>query len=266
MSSARWSGPLHAAYRTLLQELDRAGGADPATPPCAPSAATMDALAARTGRPLTLAAGAIHFRPDPLCGTDYESTIARTACVPTRDQCWHDTFNALVWLRYPHIKAAMNARHCEARASAGAPGRGPVRDALTLFDEEGLALISDDAALLDALYAQRWREAMHDRRPALARATLHVIGHALLDKARMPFPGLCAKVLLLHADAAPLECAAFDLWLAGRIRAAAWPACPRDLRPLPVLGLPGMTPDNLHAGYFDDARQFRPARAAITGG
>jgi hypothetical protein len=140
-----------------------------------------------------------------------------------------------------------------------------VRDALTLFDEEGLVLISDDAAMLDALHAQRWREAMHERRPALERATLHVIGHALLDKARMPFVGLCAKVLLLHVDQAPIDRTAFDRWLAARIDRAEWPASPRDLRPLPVLGLPGMTPENLHAGYFDDARQFRPARAVATG-
>ncbi|WP_018411709.1 DUF3025 domain-containing protein [Methyloversatilis thermotolerans] len=263
MSSEPWSGPLHAAYGTLLQELELADVANPAAP--APSAATIDALAARIGRPLSAAGAPIHFRRDLPSAGDYESTIARTGGVSTRDHCWHDTFNALVWLRYPCIKAAMNARHCEVLATATGPGRGPVRDALTLFDEEGLVLISDDAALLDDLHAQRWREAMHGRRPALERATLHVIGHALLDKARMPFVGLCAKVLLLHADAAPLECAAFDLWLAGRIRAADWPASPRDLRPLPVLGLPGMTPENLHAGYFDDARQFRPARAVITG-
>lgn len=108
---------------------------------------------------------------------------------------------------------------------------------------------------------------MHQRRPALERARLHVIGHALLDKARVPHVGLCAKVLYLHADQMPgggadvaTDVAAFDRWLAARIEAGQWPATPRDLKPLPVLGLPGMTPDNVDPAYFDDARQFRPAR------
>ncbi|MET5020312.1 DUF3025 domain-containing protein, partial [Burkholderia pseudomallei] len=78
---------------------------------------------------------------------------------------------------------------------------------------------------------------MHQRRAALERARLHVIGHALMDKARAPHVGLCAKVLHLHVDELPggaadvlANVAAFDRWLASRIEAGQWPATPRDLK------------------------------------
>ena len=36
---------------------------------------------------------------------------------------------------------------------------------------------------------------------------------------------------------------------------------PRDFAPLPLLGMPGATPDNEFPAYYDDTRQFRPLRA-----
>ena len=36
-------------------------------------------------------------------GEPYESFVARTACVPTRENL-HDLFNGLVWLTYPQTK------------------------------------------------------------------------------------------------------------------------------------------------------------------
>jgi hypothetical protein len=164
-------------------------------------------------------------------------------------------------LRYPRIKAAMNARHRAEIAARPAGERGPVRDALTQFDEDGLVLVSDDAALIDALRSHRWRAALFERRRSVERATLHVIGHALMEKALAPHVGLCAKALYLHADEAPTDTGTLDDWLAARIADGRWPQSPRDLKPLPVLGLPGMTPANTDPAYFDDTRQFRPLPA-----
>ncbi|MDP2869982.1 MAG: DUF3025 domain-containing protein [Methyloversatilis sp.] len=232
----------------------------------APDAAWLDAQAARIGRPRTSTGHALTFSAAPPGDQPYESTIAGTGCVPTRDHNWHDTFNALVWLTFPRTKAAMNQCHVAQRAhrADGAGARGPVRDALTQFDEDGLVLVSDDSALLEAIRHHRWREAMFDRRSALESARVFVIGHALLDKARAPHIGLCARAHLvcsgqLGAAAADVSAARVDAWLAGQIDDGVWPRSPRDLQPLPVLGLPGMTADNTCATYFDDTRQFRPA-------
>lgn len=226
----------------------------------APAASCIDRLAAQRGRPLTLSGLPVSFVSADASG--YEARIAASGCVATRDHNWHDLFNALTWLNYPRIKAAMNARHCDEIARRPGGARGPVRDALTQFDEDGLVLVSDDMALIDALCGHRWREALFDRRASASRATLHVIGHALMEKAMSPHVGLCAKVLHLHADDLPAGHEVFDAWLAARIVDGRWPSGPRDLCPLPVLGLPGMTRDNTDAAYFDDTRQFRPLPAA----
>jgi hypothetical protein len=37
-------------------------------------------------------------------------------------------------------------------------------------------------------------------------------------------------------------------------------AKPKDFHPLPLLGIPGATPDNEFSTYYDDTRQFRPLR------
>jgi hypothetical protein len=252
------SGPLHGGLRHLLSAL----GTD------TPAPAAIDALAAVSGRPATCGGRSIFFSTPPADGFGYEARIAATGCVATRDGSRHDLFNALVWLTFPRVKAAMNRRHCDeaGRIAQSAAGRGPVRDALTQFDEDGLLLVSDDAALLDALRGHRWREAMWDRRGSLESARLFVFGHALMDKALAPHFGLCAKARYVHSEQLELSAsdvtpARVDAWLATQIADAIWPLSPLDLHPLPVLGLPGMTPDNESATYFDDVRQFRPLSA-----
>jgi hypothetical protein len=37
-------------------------------------------------------------------------------------------------------------------------------------------------------------------------------------------------------------------------------ARPRDFQPLPLLGIPGVTPDSEDPAYYDDTWQFRPGR------
>jgi hypothetical protein len=57
----------------------------------------------------------------------------------------HDLFNALAWMAYPRAKAMINAQHAailEERGEEEAKRRGPERDALTLFDEGGVAVLS----------------------------------------------------------------------------------------------------------------------------
>jgi hypothetical protein len=81
----------------------------------------------------------------------YELHIAQTGEVETRPENWHDLFNALAWIAYPRAKAAINAQHAaifEERGEAEAKRRSPERDALTLFDEGGVAVVSDDPGAL----------------------------------------------------------------------------------------------------------------------
>ncbi|MBI5259098.1 MAG: DUF3025 domain-containing protein [Burkholderiales bacterium] len=176
-------------------------------------------------------------------GEAYEAYIARTGCVPTRDNL-HDFFNGLVWLQAPALKLRLNALHADEIGRRGiGPERGALRDALTLFDENG-ALLEAPAVLRDALRARDWRAAFVAHRARWAEARLTLIGHALLEQlARAPRKPLTAHVLAGDALA----------W-----RAEHWRAKP--FSPLPVLGVPGWWPANEDPAFYDDAAVFRPPR------
>lgn len=193
----------------------------------------------------------------------YERHIFRTGCVPTRPGNWHDAFNALAWLRFPLAKAALNARHVQSQS--GATSRGPVRDAATLFDESGVIVAGADAALADALRGHRWRELFVARRGELARNLRFIVfGHAVYDQLRTPFCGLCGKALWIASPAEELASpdllAHLDAGLSSRFADPTFLASPRELWPLPMLGIPGVTDANLDPAYYDDERQFRPLR------
>lgn len=169
-------------------------------------------------------------------GEPYEAFVFRTGRVPTRDNL-HDLFNGLVWLAFPEPKAAINRRHADeiARHGIGAR-RGPVRDALTLLDENG-ALLDAPEPLFAALGARDWRALFVTHRALWRDARLVVVGHALLEKLVAPRKPITAHV-----------------W-----RAGAEPGTP-PFAPLPVLGVPGWWPDNENAVFYDDAEVFRPPR------
>ncbi|MCX7171962.1 MAG: DUF3025 domain-containing protein, partial [Proteobacteria bacterium] len=87
------------------------------------------------------------------------------------------------------------------------------------------------------------------------------------DMLRTPRLGLCGKALFLHVDDAWLatpaaqQLADVDARMAQRF-VGDMPAYvrPRDFHPLPLMGIPGVTPDNEYPEYYDDQRQFRPLR------
>ena len=110
------------------------------------------------GRPLRI----VRQGPKPVVFEEkYEARIFLRGELQVRKDHWHDYFNALVWLAFPRAKAALNARHYAAlreQHAAGAPNRGPLQDALTLFDEGGVVVASSDDRLLDLLWRWRWKE------------------------------------------------------------------------------------------------------------
>ena len=118
-------------------------------------------------------------------GTAYEQHIWDTRRVPTRDNL-HDFFNGLVWLQFPHTKRRLNQLQAQGIAADGVQAvRGPLRDAVTVFDENGALLQAPDA-LWDALRARDWQRLFIDLRPLWAAARLVLFGHALLEKLVFP--------------------------------------------------------------------------------
>ncbi len=199
---------------------------------------------------------------------DYEQRIHRSGRVSTRSGNWHDLFNALVWARYPLTKAALNALHHAGKGDSGRGRRGALRDALTLFDECGVVLLSSDDALLDALARRDWQEAFCARRQSWAgRASLTVVGHAMLEKFLSPYKSMTANALLVRVGDRHLEptggqlAGSLDHALAAGLREPGLLRSPADLAPLPLAGIPGWwRADAQDAAFYADRSVFRPPR------
>jgi hypothetical protein len=194
----------------------------------------------------------------------YERSVWADAVLGLREDDWHDLMNLLVWCVFPATKARLNAGHVAEAGSVGPGRRSPRRDALTLFDENGLLVACADPELERLLRGFRWRELFVDRRREVARSMRFLVfGHGLLDKARAPFIGLTAHALVLDVAAALLvqPAASLAASLDDRLAAAVdqLPG-PRALAPLPVLGIPGWWPANESPAFYDDTRYFRPGR------
>lgn len=226
----------------------------------------------------------VHFVPQSSLpsGTAYEQHIFTTGCVPTRDNL-HDFFNGLIWLRFPLTKRRLNQLQaqqialsarplCDPQAASTARGplqiqvRGPVRDALTLFDENA-ALLQAPEAIWQALLARDWLRLFGELRPLWAEARLVLFGHALLEKLVTPYKSITAHV---YREPMPSvlgdDLARWDAWLADRL--VAHELASKPFTPLPVLGVPGWWPANEDPAFHRDATVFRPARAeaqALTG-
>lgn len=219
----------------------------------------------------TTAGRALRFVPPCQDGLGYEARIHSEGAIAHRPDHLHDFFNALVWLRFPLAKAALSARHGRALETAATRARGPVRDALTQFDECGVLVLSSDSSLSALLSAHRWKEAFWQRRQdLLVRTRFIVFGHALYEQLHAPFVGLCGKALYWQVEQASLELPLDQQLAPLDARLAEWLAqqlqSPRDLKPLPLLGIPGVVTENSAAAYYDDVRQFRPLRAARSSG
>jgi hypothetical protein len=188
-------------------------------------------------------------------GVPYERHIFDTRTCPTRDNL-HDFFNGLVWLRLPRAKARLNALQAEEIAARSpGEGRGPVRDAITVFDENG-ALLDAPEPLWQALLQRDWRRLFVDLRPLWEGSRVLIFGHALLEKAVNPRKDLTAHVWRAQAPLSSFEAA--DAWLERAFDATTLASKP--FTPLPVLGVPGWWPANQNFSFYDDSLVFRPAR------
>ncbi|WP_227817778.1 DUF3025 domain-containing protein [Nitrogeniibacter aestuarii] len=236
---------------------------------------SLDAInrleAPRGGRPTNVRGQPVRFVAPVEEGAAYEAAVFDSGVVATRPDNWHDYFNALVWCAFPRTKAALNARHVAeiARLQAnGASERGRVRDALTQFDECGMVVLGAAGQLLDGLAHHAWSEVFwRSRRELMSRTRFILFGHASYDALRQPFPGLCAKVIYLAVPEAVIQSsvsdqvALVDQWLAHYFKHADHTLSPRDFAPLPLLGIPGVVPDNQAIDYYKDVTQFRPLGA-----
>lgn len=184
----------------------------------------------------------------------YEIRVYETGRVETRPDSLHDYFNALAWLAFPLTKARINAMHA-AEIPRERGRRGRLRDLLTIFDEGGAIVQCDDAEMISLLKSFKWKKLFWQNREHVVSAMrVAVFGHAVLEKALEPWPGVACKVIIAAFDAHP-DTAARD-WLA----ALPADASPRLMPALPIFGFPGWHAENAVAMFYDDTRYFRPLR------
>ena len=210
------------------------------------AAAAQGGLRVASGEPLRFVA--------PL-GDDenYELRAFRSGCVASRPGNLHDVFNALAWLAFPKTKARLNALHAE-QIPLEDGRRGRLRDLLTIFDEGGAIVVCEDPELISLLRGFRWRELFWQRRErVLASMRILVLGHAVLEQALEPWPGITCKALFVSGGDADSQAAE---WLA-RLPDT---ATPQVLAPLPIFGYPGWLPGNDSEAFYCDERYFRPFR------
>ena len=192
--------------------------------------------------------------------------------IQTREQNWHDFFQAATWAIFPRTKVAINALHYPAakyRFDKKLPkgSRTTLENALSQFDECGVIIYSTQKDLLDMVRNFDWHKLFWSSRERLNREFgCMVYGHAIYEKAINPYVGLTAKAILLEVEAdifdTPVEqrIAKIDAELAGYFEHPARIQSPKDLHPFPVLGMPGYYPGNDIEDFYFNQQYFRPGR------
>ncbi len=193
-------------------------------------------------------------------GQAYEDFIFKTAQVPTRDGL-HDFFNGLCWHRFPLAKRRLNQlQAAEIEAQGIRATRGPVRDALTLFDENVVLMHAPDEVWA-ALQARDWLKLFVDLRDQWQHVHLVLFGHALVEKLVTPYKSITGHVYRVDSQINPHDEAALDAWLVQDLQAAKLATKPYE--PLPVLGIPGWCTANAERAYYEDTSVFRPKRESL---
>ncbi len=215
----------------------------------------------------------------------YEPGIFTTGQVPCRTvaggfsnaQEQHDFYNALMWLSFPKSKARLNQLSMAAieavknglssrRSNRSESQRGILRDAITVFDESSLLLLCSDIQLVDLLAARRWQTLLvaHRLRWVQSDGIVPIcFGHALLQKLESPFKAITGHCFVISVEAG-LQLGDYSLDRIDNILSDNLTPdvlTKKPFLPLPVLGIPKWSPENIEPSFYDDVRVFRPAKS-----
>jgi Protein of unknown function (DUF3025) len=239
-----------------------------------PTHTDCNQLLTKLSRPVVTSSGKpIRFVPpiveDNESTNRYEPRIYEHGEVQTRENSWHDLFNALVWLRFPKAKAAINARHVEQQNLHGMRAtRSAVQDAMTLFDESGVIVACSDAELSQLLLQHEWKTLFWQRRDdVLKYMRFYIFGHALYEKALQPYAAMTGKISVFAVNEKfqnnqlDTKLLLLDDLLATRLMHEVKTA--KDFSPLPIMGVPGWCEENKMESFYDNKEIFRPARKIL---
>lgn len=195
-------------------------------------------------------------------GLHYEQRIAERGQIATREGNWHDLFNALVWLRHPALKQALNRRQMTEVNRIGPKLRSRAQYAMTHFDEGGVVVLVSDPALLALWDAHDWHALFWCHRQAWLDGSiqLELFGHALLEHALSPDKLLVGKAVAFQSDG-DVDIRQASTHCAQLIAANQLLHDPLELRPLPLSGVPGWHPANVDETFHRTTACYQAKRA-----
>ncbi len=196
----------------------------------------------------------------------YEPRTYLCGELQTRTHNWHDLFNALVWITFPHSKAQLNTLHYHALKIAEKQrqsNRGRLRDAITLLDESGVLVTSSHKNLTRLLKNFEWKTLFWENRSDLLQhMKFFLFGHSLYEKALSPYVGMTGKGLIFDVEPSfyqqdlVSQITSLDDKLLRLLSTKSITST--DLTPIPLLGYPDWSSDNANAAYYDNSSYFRP--------
>lgn len=209
-------------------------------------------------------------------GVAYERFIDEHQKIPTRDNL-HDWFGACIWSAFPQTKSLLNAKHVTHMSDDGTRNR--LRDAITVFDENGAILVvCDDVGQHIGISLAKfdWQNCLvtprhHWHNPNIPnihdKAQVFIFGHALLEQLINPRKPLCSHTLIIT-----MPHSFFSLSLTDKLSALDRQLChtlddllidgvtPRKFSPLPILGVPHFWQENHNPQFYQDTFVFRQGR------
>ncbi len=254
--------PIFSDLKLLLQDVNWADW-----PGCS-------GLMALLKSPITLASGlTLDMKPQddslPFPEMGYEERVFKTGIISTREQSWHDLFNAFIWILFPQTKIFLNQLHMQELHKQLGKKRTPTRDAITHLDESGIIIASTDTQLLQSLKNHQWQQAFVKNRSCWLlgdqqNTGAFVFGHGMYEKAFKPFIGFTGKAYCLTVpdDFFSLskieQYKALDVLLRDDIKKHNRLADSRSLSPLPILDVPGWYSANSNPEFYNNKDYFRP--------
>jgi len=192
----------------------------------------------------------------------YEPRVYLKRELQTRTQNWHDFFNAIIWLKFPETKKALNELHyIQAKLRKKGSNRSTLENRITQFDECGAIIITNDKKLLDLIKNHQWNELFVKNRKAFDENLKCIIfGHAIFEKALNPYIGMTCHCILVESDKlmediknddfSRIDLKMADLWKNKISRS------PRKFNALPVLGIPGYWAEQ-NSLFYKNTKYFR---------
>jgi hypothetical protein len=228
---------------------------------CEADFAAFNAKMQQTGLRQQLAAQTPALLAD---GLSYEQRIAERGVIATRAGSLHDFFSALMWLRFPRVKQAINQLQMRGIAAHGVKVRSRHQQAITHLDEAGAWIACSEPELLNCIDQHQWQQLFFTRAAAWGQQIeARIFGHAIFELLQKPHQLIAAKVIWVQVPQAffglpaSLRDDLLDQIVAPALLDGRASADPKLLSTVPLSGIPGWM-DQQDAAFYQSAPCFRP--------